>query len=68
MGDHPEHLMALADEDGRRAVVIANALDDAPPEVRCAGSSWSWRHRLTSAATLSSSTWRLLRPPAAPSQ
>jgi dipeptidase E len=34
MGDHPEHLTALVGEDGRRAVVIANAMDDAPPDVR----------------------------------
>src|SRR6266567_153017 len=45
-----------------QVVVIANALDDAPPEVRRAGSSWSCRHWLTLASTLSSSTWRLLRP------
>lgn len=37
MGDHPEHLVALAGDDGRRNVVIANALDDAPPDVRRAG-------------------------------
>src|SRR6266481_838874 len=37
MGDHPEHLIALVGEDSRRAVVIANALDDAPPDVRRAG-------------------------------
>lgn len=37
MGDHPEHLLALIGADGRRAVVIANAMDDAPPEVRRAG-------------------------------
>jgi dipeptidase E len=37
MGDHPEHLLALAGQDSRRAVVIANALDDAPPDVRRAG-------------------------------
>jgi dipeptidase E len=37
MGDHPEHLSALVGDDGRRTVVIANALDDAPPEVRRAG-------------------------------
>jgi dipeptidase E len=37
MGDHPEHLVALAGRDGRRSVVIANAMDDAPPEVRRAG-------------------------------
>jgi dipeptidase E len=36
MGDHPEHLLALAGRDGRRAVVIANAMDAAPPEVRSA--------------------------------
>lgn len=34
MGDHPEHLMALVGGDTRRAVVIANAMDGAPPEVR----------------------------------
>ncbi len=33
-GDHPEHLVALAGGDGRRSVVIANAMDDAPPDVR----------------------------------
>jgi len=37
MGDHPEHLAALVGEDGRRAAIIANAMDDAPPEVRRAG-------------------------------
>lgn len=37
MGDHPEHLVALLGEDGRRTVVIANALDDATPDVRRAG-------------------------------
>ena len=37
MGDHPEHLTALVGEDGRRAVIIANALDDAPADVRRAG-------------------------------
>ncbi len=36
MGDHPGQLAALAGE-GRRAVVIANAMDDAPDEVRSAG-------------------------------
>jgi dipeptidase E len=34
LGDHPEHLVALAGEDARRGVVIANAMDDAPPGVR----------------------------------
>jgi len=34
MGDHPEHLVALVGADNRRRVVIANAMDDAPPEVR----------------------------------
>lgn len=34
MGDHPEHLLALIGEDSRRAVVIANAMDEAPPDVR----------------------------------
>ena len=29
-----EHLVALASRDGRRSVVIANAMDDAPPEMR----------------------------------
>ena len=37
MGDHPEHLQALTGQDSRRAVVIANATDDAPPDVRRAG-------------------------------
>jgi dipeptidase E len=37
MGDHPEHLIALVGEDSRRTVVIANAMDDAPPDVRRAG-------------------------------
>jgi dipeptidase E len=37
LGDHPEHLVALAGADTRRRVVIANAMDDAPPEVRRAG-------------------------------
>ena len=37
MGDHPEHLVALTGGDTRRAVVIANAIDDAPPGVRSAG-------------------------------
>ena len=37
MGDHPEHLAALVGEGGRRAVVIANAMDDAPAEVRRSG-------------------------------
>jgi dipeptidase E len=37
MGDHPGHLIALAGQDSRRTVVIANALDDAPPDVRRAG-------------------------------
>jgi dipeptidase E len=37
MGDHPEHLLALIGTGSRRAVVIANAMDDAPPEVRRAG-------------------------------
>ena len=34
MGDHAERLGGLAGADGRRAVVIANALDDAPASVR----------------------------------
>ena len=37
MGDHPEHLLALIGAGSRRAVVIANAMDDAPPDVRRAG-------------------------------
>ena len=37
LGDHPEHLLALAGQHSRRAVVIANAMDDAPPVVRRAG-------------------------------
>lgn len=37
LGDHPEHLTALVGDDQRRAVVIANALDDAPADVRRAG-------------------------------
>jgi dipeptidase E len=37
MGDHLEHLLALIGADSRRAVVIANAMDDAPPPVRRAG-------------------------------
>ena len=37
VGDHPEHLLALVGRDSRRAVVIANAMDEAPPEVRRAG-------------------------------
>ena len=37
MGDHPEYLTALAGESGRGAVVIANALDDAPAAVRRSG-------------------------------
>lgn len=37
LGDHPEYLVALVGGDGRRSVVIANAMDDAPPDVRRAG-------------------------------
>jgi hypothetical protein len=37
MGDHPGHLPALAGADGRNVVVFANALDDAPAEVRRSG-------------------------------
>ena len=37
MGGHPEHLTAPVGEDGRRAVIIANALDDASAHVRRAG-------------------------------
>jgi hypothetical protein len=36
-GGHPEHLTAPVGEDGRRAVIIADALDDAPVHVRRAG-------------------------------
>ena len=36
MGDHPERLVALV-ESGRPAAVIANAMDDQPPEEREAG-------------------------------
>jgi dipeptidase E len=34
LGDHPEHLVALVGDAGRRAVVIANAMDVAPAGVR----------------------------------
>jgi dipeptidase E len=37
MGDHPEHLVALAGQDSHHAVVIANAMDDAPPDARRTG-------------------------------
>jgi signal peptidase I len=37
MGDHPEYLTALAGGPGRSALVIANALDDTPAEVRRSG-------------------------------
>ena len=37
MGDHPEHLTALVGDDDRRTVVIANAMDDAPADIRRAG-------------------------------
>jgi dipeptidase E len=37
MGDHPEHLAALVGSDTRRGVVIANAMDDAPLEIRRSG-------------------------------
>jgi dipeptidase E len=37
LGDHPERLAALAGGPGRSAVVIADALDDAPAEVRRGG-------------------------------
>jgi dipeptidase E len=37
IGDHPEHLVGLVGGDSRRSVVIANAMDDAPPDVRRAG-------------------------------
>jgi hypothetical protein len=34
MSNHPEHLTALVGGYGRNAVVIANALDDAPADIR----------------------------------
>jgi dipeptidase E len=34
IGDHPEYLTALVGGDNRRAAVIANAMDDAPDDVR----------------------------------
>jgi dipeptidase E len=34
IGDHPEHLAALVGGDHRASVVIANAMDHAPPDVR----------------------------------
>jgi dipeptidase E len=37
MGDHPEHLVAMVGDGNRRCVVIANAIDEAPPDVRRAG-------------------------------
>ena len=37
VGDHPEYLLALLGAGSRRAVVIANAIDDAPPPERRAG-------------------------------
>ena len=37
VGGHPEHLTAPVGEDGRRAVIIASALDDASGHVRRAG-------------------------------
>ena len=37
MGRHPEHLTALVGGDSRRAVVIANAMDDAPADARRGG-------------------------------
>lgn len=37
IGDHPEHLGALVGKPDRSAVVIANALDDAPAGVRRSG-------------------------------
>jgi hypothetical protein len=37
MGGYPEHLTAPVGEDGRRAVIIANALDDASAHWRRAG-------------------------------
>jgi dipeptidase E len=37
MGGNPEHLAVPVGEDGRRAVIIASALDDASAHVRRAG-------------------------------
>ena len=37
LGDHPEHLVGLVGGAARGAVVIANAMDVAPADVRC---SW----------------------------
>jgi hypothetical protein len=37
LGDHPEYLRALVGDGSRRTVVIANAMDDAPEEIRHAG-------------------------------
>lgn len=37
MGEHPEHLATLIGDDRRRTVVIANAMDDAPEDIRQAG-------------------------------
>ena len=37
MGDHPEHLTALVGDDSRRTVVIGNAMDGAPDDIRHAG-------------------------------
>jgi dipeptidase E len=34
LGDHPEHLLALVGDQGRRAAVIGNAMDDAPEVIR----------------------------------
>jgi len=47
MGGHPEHLVALVGGDGHRAVVIANALDEAPPDAQrlrrdLAGAGVAW--------------------------
>jgi dipeptidase E len=37
MGDHPEYLTALVGDNNRRVVVIANAMDDAPGDIRDSG-------------------------------
>lgn len=37
MGDHPEYLTVLVGGDNRRAAVIANAMDDAPGDLRRSG-------------------------------
>jgi hypothetical protein len=55
MGNHPEHLAALVGGDGRNVVVIANALDDAPADVRRSGLERELPRWLTWALMASSS-------------